>query len=650
MALNVSVTFPDSASASAVADLKVRRYELSDAMGELFELTIELLSSDIALAEADVVGQPVVVDFSDEPILKQLRGIVWQMKQATAVSGGDSRYILTIVPPLRLTTQRHDHRIFQDKSVPQMVDEVLSGYDGRIDVPAKYGTDDAETWEYTVQYRETDWQFLLRILGDGGFATFFDHAAGSYWTLVDDTTTDLPSDGPTIPFLDQTMLKAPDEGTPYILTMASQRTVRTSRVSLRDYNYENPAAKAEGTDAIEPDNAVESEPDLEHYEFNVDYFTDEDSGNSYAKLRLQGLRTGVRLVLCTTNFTTSPGSRLTVEGHPNLDGEYLVVRVHAVVDDGGERKHELVLMDAEQPFVPPVQKQPRIHGIQTAVVVGAEGKEIDVDQLGRVLLAFRWDRRDPKSGAPTRRVRVSQGWSGTDRGFITLPRIGDEVLVAYLDGDPANPIVVGRVHNGASTSPLSLPADAAVSVWRSKSTPGGNGFNEIRMDDKAGAERLTMHAQRDFKQVVENDAETVVGRNEKRTVKGNRTLRVVGNQVESVEGDKWITATGALNLHGNTVAMSSDDTMKLWSGGYLNITCRSDRDDYTSCNHAIEADALFIKGRSGVQVVAPKIHLFGGEEIHLQVGGSSIHITAGGIKITSSGNVDVSGALVRLNC
>ncbi|APR82612.1 Hypothetical protein A7982_07961 [Minicystis rosea] len=566
-----TITF-DSAD---VGEVKIRRYELREEMSALFELTVEVLATDPSIVDRSIVGQAVVVELSTEPILKQVRGIVWQMKQATAVIDGSSLYILTVVPPLRLTTQRQDCRIFQDKTIPNVVDEVVTGYAGRIEVPVKHGTDEAGGWEYCVQYRETAWQFLRRLLAAEGIATCFDHANESRWLLVNDTTDLLSTSTTAILFQDQTHLKATDAQTPYILTMSSQRTIRTSRVTERDYNYENPAAKAQGTYALVSDDIVENEPELERYLFEIDYFNDEPAGNEHAHMRLQSFRTGKRLVFCTTNFTMSPGSRFTVEGHPNLDGEYLVIRAHAVVEADGERKHEFVLMPAAQAFVPALEEEPRIHGIQTAVVVGAEGTEIDVDQLGRVVLAFRWDRRDPKSGAPTRRVRVSQGWSGTDRGFVTLPRIGDEVLVAYPDGDPCNPIVVGRVHNGASTSPLNLPTDAAVSVWRSKSTPGGDGFNEIRMDDKAGAERLSMHAQRDFKQVVERDAETVIGRNETRTVKGNRTMRVVGDRIEEITGDYWIQAGGALNMHGKTVAMSSDEKMEIYAGGYMHVECNT---------------------------------------------------------------------------
>jgi type VI secretion system secreted protein VgrG len=267
-----------------------------------------------------------------------------------------------------------------------------------------------------------------------------------------------------------------------------------------------------------------------------------------------------------------------------------------------------------------------------------------------VLVEFRWDRRDKHSGETARRVRVSQGWAGADRGFVMLPRIKDEVIVAYLDGDPDQPIIVGRVHNGVSTSPLNLPGDKAISVWRSKSTPGGAGFNEILMDDKSGAERLDMHAQLDHKLVVERDAETVIGRHEKRTVKGNRTVGVVGNQADSVSGNKSIDVTGDLSLHGDNVTIQSEADTKIHAGAYMMLTAATNRDDLTGGNHTINAKALFLKGEDGVQVVGPKVHVFGGEEIHLQVGGSSIHITADKIQIQSSGDVEINGALVKLNC
>jgi type VI secretion system secreted protein VgrG len=645
MPLNVTVSF--SASADAPSDLKVRRYELREAISELFELTVEVLSSDPQIDEHTVVGQAVVVDFGDEPFLKEIHGIVRQMEQRTAVPSGDSLYVWTVVPPLWLTTRRRDHRIFQNASVPEIIAAVLADatYGGRIAAPAQL-LGAHEPREYVVQYAETDWEFLSRLLADEGIASFFDHAGGSVWTLVDDTSASAPSLTGSIPFSDPTNLNPVVAGAseaPHVQTVAIRSGVETSAVTLRDYDFEKPEFILEAKKASDA-GAFTNESPLEAYTFEVGKFTTQAPGDARAARLLEADRTARRRLLCTSSFALPPGTRMPLVDHPRADlaGDFLVVSARTVMEADSRGTHELTLMDLANRYRPAPRAKARIHGTQTAFVVGASGEEIDVDKHGRVIVALRWDRRDKQAGEITRRVRVAQGWAGADRGFVMLPRIKDEVIVAYLDGDPDEPIIVGRVHNGLSTSPLQLPKDKAISVWRSKSTPGGDGYNQILMDDQAAAERLEIHAQRDYKLVVERDAETVIGRHDKRKVKGD--------QGDRVDGDKSIDVKGKLHLHGKTVEVISDDEMELHSGAHLNIQCDSDRDDYASGNHAIKAAALFLEGRSGVQITGSQVHIFARDEIHLGVGGSTIHLTPGGIKITSAGNVEINGAMVKLNC
>ena len=656
MPLNVTIAFPGSADASAIVanDLKVRRYELREAMSELFELTVEVLVPDPSIDEKAIVGQAVVIDFGDEPFLKEIHGIVRQMEQRTAVQSGDSLYAWLIVPPLWLTTRRRDHRIFQDLSVPEIVEAVLvdATYGGRIAIPALLlGAYEAR--EYVVQYAETDWEFLSRILADEGIASFFDHASGSAWTLVDDTSVSAPSLTGSIPFSDPTNLNPVVAGTadaPHVQTAVIRSGVETSVVTLRDYDFEKPEFILEAKKASDAAGAFTNESPLEAYTFEVGKFTLQVPGDARAARILEADRTTRRRLLCTSSFALPPGTRMPLVDHPRADlaGDFLVVRAQTVMEADNRGSHELEFVDLANRFRPALRAKARIHGTQTAFVVGASGEEIDVDKYGRVEVEFRWDRRDKHSGGTSRRVRVAQGWAGAGFGFVMLPRVNEEVIVAYLDGDPDEPMIVGRVHNAFVTTPLQLPKDKAISVWRSKSTPKSDGYNQILMDDQAGAERLEMHAQRDFKLVVERDAETVVGRNDKRTVKGNRSLHVLGNQTEKVDGDKDIDATGALDLHGKTVSIIADTTMEIYSGAHMQISCASDRDDFTTGNHHLDADALFLSGRSGVQVVGPKIHVFGGSEIHLQVGGSSIHLTDAGIEIHGP-IVDVKGKPIKLN-
>ena len=228
MALNVTIAFPRSADASAVIanGLLVQRFELREAMSELFELTVELLLTDPAFDVKDAVGQLAGVSFGDEPFLFQIEGMVRRMRQLSAEPTGVSRYELLIVPPLWLATRRRDHRIFQDKSVIDVVKEVLQGYGGRIP-ELKDSSGDHAPREYCVQYGETDYDFICRILADEGISFFFDHANGSAFTLIHDTTISAPRLTPAIPFSD------PSNQSPIILANPGAPHVQTVRDHLQ---------------------------------------------------------------------------------------------------------------------------------------------------------------------------------------------------------------------------------------------------------------------------------------------------------------------------------------------------------------------------------------------------------------------------------
>jgi type VI secretion system secreted protein VgrG len=660
MPLDVAVSFPDSPEASTILaeGCKVRRFALHGALSELFELTLEILSTDPNIAERAIVGRAVVVTLGAEPFLKEVRGIVRAMEQRTAVPGGDSHYVWSIVPPLWLTTRRRDSRIFQNMSVPEIINVVLAdaSYGGRIRPPVKTFAREYDKREYTVQYDETDWAFLSRLLADAGIASYFDHVNGSQWILLDDTSA-LAPDGAasSIPFSDPVHMNALVAGnatTPHVQTAVVATAIETSAVTLRDFDFTKPTFNLEAKAALDEARALPNELPLEAYTFEVGKFDAQPPGDARAQQLLHADRNAQRRVRCTASFALQPGVRMTLTDHPRADlcAEFLVVRLGVVMEADDRGTHEIELMDLATPFQPSRLPKPRIHGTQSAFVRTRDGDEIDVDVYGRVLVEFPWDRRDQHQGETSRRVRVSQAWAGEGYGLVTLPRRGDEVVVAYLDGDPDQPIIVGRVHNALSVTPLKLPDDKTVSVWRSRSSPGGGGYNQILLDDKAGAERMEMHAQRDFKQVVEHDAETTIVGNETRTVKGNRSVAVVGNQGDKVKGNKDIDVTGDLDIHGKTISIVSDDTMELYSGAHMQLSCATDRNDTTSGNHAIQAGKVFIKGGDVVQVVTSTFHVFADAEIHLQVGGSSIHIEPGSIKITSAGPVEINGAPIKLNC
>ncbi|MEP7124576.1 MAG: type VI secretion system tip protein TssI/VgrG [Byssovorax sp.] len=652
MPLNVTLGFPTSASASAIvaAGLKVQRYELNEGLSELFELTLEVLSSDPAIDVAAIVGQPIVVDFGDEPFLKEIQGIVRRAVQHTSVTAGDSRYEWKVVPALWLTTRRRDHRIFQNSSVVAIVAGLLAdpSYQARVAPPAIKIATPPPAREYCVQYGETDHEFISRILAEEGIASFFDHANGSTWTLTDDTSaTTLDLTGAAIPFSDPSNLNpvlAGNPGAPHISAVEIASSIETSALTIRDYDFEKPQALLQATCHLAPEDTLSSEASLEAYTYELGWFRPETQGADQAVPRLEALRSRARTMTCQASFALPPGTAMTLTDHPRADANIplLVVRARTTIVFGGTARHEMECLELDSAFRPARLPKRRIHGTQTAMVVGAAGEEIDVDSFGRVQVEFRWDRRDLHTGSLSRRVRVAQGWAGAGYGFVMLPRINDEVVIAYEDGDPDHPIIVGRVHNAVVTTPLNLPEQKTRSTWRSRSSPGGAGFNEIMMEDAAGNEKLSFHGHRDSQFFTGRNSSTVVGQSQSVSVGAGQSLSVGGDQSTKVAGFADFQVTGALALEADALIATIAHDVRT-----------------SSDNNLIHANVLHEVTAGTVQLVGEKeVWMYCGGasivvdpgSITLKVGGSSIQITEGSIAITSAGAVSVNGAVVKLNC
>jgi type VI secretion system secreted protein VgrG len=604
-------------------------------MSTPFELTLEVLSTDPAIDVAAIVGQPIVVDFGDEPFLKEIQGLVRHAVQRTAVPTGDSKYEWTVVPALWLTTRRRDHRIFQKMSVPAIVAAVLSDAAYRGHVPpavSKIGKA-PPVREYCVQYGETDHTFISRILAEEGIASFFDHANGSAWTLTDDTsatTQDLPGAG--IPFSDPANLNpilASNPGAPHISAVEIASSVETSALMLRDYDFEKPQALLQATSALAPEEALSNEANLEDYTYELGWFRTETQGADQAVPRLEAIRARARTMTCQASFALPPGTAMTLADHPRADANIplLVTRSTTIVVFGSKALHEMECVEQASPFRPKRLPKPRIHGTQTAMVVGAAGEEIDVDSFGRVQVEFRWDRRDLHTGSLSRRVRVAQGWAGAGYGFVMLPRVQDEVVIAYEDGDPDHPLIVGRVHNAVITTPLNLPEQKTRSTWRSRSSPGGAGFNEILMEDAAGSEKLSFHGHLDSQFFTGRNSDTVIGKCQSVNVASDQSVKIGGDQRVAITGNME-TSAASIDLNGKSFFYAhTDGNMYLNAGG--------DQDVAAMGSYHIRSTATYIESSDVVQVSAGYFHVFARTEIILQAGGSSIHITDGEVTIVS---------------
>ncbi|WP_434046963.1 MULTISPECIES: type VI secretion system Vgr family protein [Sorangium] len=549
MAIDVSLTFPGS----GVTGFEVHQIDYRDALNELFELTLDVTTTDPEVDLSGVVGEEIVVELKGEPFLKKVRGVVRRVRQLSAEPTGVSRYELVVVPPLWLTTRGADHRIFQGLTADDVCKVVVGAYGGRIPAPSSLiASPDRQAREYRVQYGETDFDFMFRALSEEGLISYFDHGSGSSdWVLTEDTA--FTDDGaPRVPFVPPVGagMSAPE---PTVSFIAITSSIETSMVTVRDYDFRKPEYVLEQR-AETSQRAFVREATLERYEFATNKFTaaSEKHGEALARRYLEEARSERRTFECHTSFALGAGGRFTVEKHPRADvnGQLLVIRSRCMVTEGADgrpvRRHVLVCVPAEDPWRPARRPKPRIFGTQTAFVVGNEAgvDEIDVDEHGRVKVEFRWDRRDLHEGNPTRFVRVSQGWAGLDYGMVMLPRVNEEVIIAYLDGDPDEPVVVGRLHNAWSVAPLKLPAEKTRSIWKSKTSPGGDGFNQIMMEDKKGEELLELHAHRDNLVTVGATQTVEVGGDQKVHVEGQREDHVEGAVQEDYDTSLTTTVGG----------------------------------------------------------------------------------------------------------
>jgi len=598
--LNVTV------SVGSLSFTKVRRYTLVDALNTIPELVVEVFSTEPDIDMAELVGQAAVA-LLDEPAVSRFDGLVRRVEQRTVGIAGVSVYALTIVPRLWLTTKRSGYRIFQQRTALEIVADVLEPYGPAMDsLEGVVLQRVLPVYEYRVQCGEADDDFLFRILSEQGLVSYWSpNAVGQrLWGVTDDTSAG--SADMEVPFSAASGALVPTG--PHVSAAAVQASLCTSEVKLRDYDYQNPALVLESR--CMTGDAFQAEESLTGYSYAVGRFDDETGGGALAGIRLEEARSKSRVYRWEASFAMRPGTKIRLHGHPRDDanGDFLVVSAWTEVDLS-TKKHVAEVVPAASPWRPEVRPKPRIQGTQTAFVVGAPGKEIDVDKDGRVLVQFRWDTR---KGGASRRVRVAMPWAGPGRGFWTLPRVGDEVVIGYLDGDPDEPIVVGSVNNATAPTAMPLPDFETRSAWVSRSTPGGDGYSYIVIDDAAGKELLALRSQKDFECDVQRNSLSKVG--------GSSAVSIVNGQSTDVGGDLKATVKGKVELHAGEVEINSK--------GDINVNAGGARNDSAETFHYLNSPFIYLLGRDSIEAQAHS-------KIVLKVGGSSITIEDGKITLVS---------------
>ncbi|OUM08730.1 type IV secretion protein Rhs [Pseudomonas syringae] len=600
-------------------ELQVLAFTGHEAISQPFCFALELVSERTALDLESLLGLPAFLQFA--PDGGGIHGLIDRASQ------GDSgtrltHYAITLRPHLARLGHRTNQRIFQHRTVPQIIATVLEEHhllanNYRFELGTTY-----PEREYCVQYNESDLHFVQRLCEEEGLHYHFQHSAAAHQLVFGDNQTVFPETGPVIYRQDSALTTYE----PVINHFGLRLETRSDSATRRDYHFEKPLLTLQGsTQGDTPLN-------LEDYDYPGG-FTHRDRGEHLAKRALERHRHDYRQGEGQSDQPRlASGHFLQLSEHPNQSWNELWLltdvrhkgRQPQVLEESAPQiqndadlrqnyRNTFLVTPWAAPYRPPLRHlKPRIFGSQTAVVTGPKEQEIHCDRHGRVKVQFHWDREGQADDRSSGWLRVSSSWAGNAYGGMVIPRVGMEVLVTFLEGDPDRPVISGCLYHAEHLPPYELPAHQTRSVFKTLSSPGGNGSNELRIEDRAGQEHIHVHAQRDWNQNIEHDQTIRVGHERHDQVEGNSYSEFKAQEHRTVELDRL------------TEVRASDH---LTVGG---------------TQHIRVGDGLLAEVGQEVHIKAGnKVVIEAGLEITLKVGGSLIKIDASG--------VSANGPQVKLN-
>ena len=554
------------------------------------------------------------------------RGVHGQLHRVAQGDAGKrlSRYSVTLRPQLAYLAHRFNQRIFQNLNVPSIIAQVLEEHGIQSTAYTFHLGTTYPTRDYCVQYDESDLHFIQRLCEEEGIHYHFQHSATAHTVVFGDDQTVFPRLAP-VAYQQDAGLVASE---PVVKRFDLRLETRTSRTTRRDYNFEIPRVTLEG------DERSDALPDLEDYDY-PGRFHDSQRGRHLAKRALERHRSDYQLaegksdqpLLLSGHFlplTHHPKTRwndlwlLTEVLHEGKQPQVLEESITSDTTDNKDDFHQgyrnrFLATPWDAFYRPPLNHpKPRILGSQSAVVTGPQGEEIHCDEHGRVKVQFHWDREGRGDDKSSCWLRVSSSWAGARYGGIAIPRVGMEVLVTFLEGDPDQPLISGCLYHKTNPAPYPLPANKTRTVFKTMSSPGGSGFNELRIEDKKGAEQIFLHAQRDWDENIEHDQKIRVGNERHDTVEQNSYTEFKAEEHHTVYADRKVEARANDHL---TVGVNQH--IKIGTGQFIDA-------------------GQEIHLSSGMKVV-----LEAGAELTLVGGGSFIKIDAGG--------VTMSGPVINMN-
>jgi type VI secretion system secreted protein VgrG len=633
-----------------------------------FEFTVDLLSEDPRIDGKALLLKPLVIEMdTPDGETRYIHGLIRRFSQLGRHEALVS-YRAEVVPWLWFLTLGTDCRVFQNLHALEIIQKIFSD-NGFSDFELRVSRTPKKR-DYCVQYRETHFDFVSRLMEEEGIFYFFEHTDSKHVLVITDNAG-AHKPVPHQPTVELVVHEGKYFDQDVITNLESIKAFHTGAVTLRDY------------DPLQPSVLLEAEEKGTYKPEDYDYpgkFTVNADGTLSAKMKLQEYESHQHVLVGKGNVRAfTSGFRFDLEGHYNsaLNGSYVLTRIEHAAQCGDFRTwkesdfsyaNTFHAIPRAIPFRPPATPRPVVKGSQTAVVVGPAGEEIFVDKYGRVKVQFFWDRLGKKDDKSSCWIRVSSTWAGKGWGFIQIPRIGQEVVVDFLEGDPDQPLITGRVYNAEQVPPYSLPANQTQSGTKSRSSKGGGteDFNEIRFEDKKGQEELYIHAQKDELHEVENDRTRTVGHDEDVTVdndqsidvKRHRTRNVGKNEDVTIGQNQTITVNKNQSLtvvDNRTKSVGKDETTDIGNnrtetvGKDESITINGNRTEQVKKDEKVDIDGKreLTVGKDELISIGKKYVLTAGEEIVLKTGSASITMKKDGT-ITIKGkdiSIDASGKI-----
>ena len=633
--------FTFKAGSLGTDELRVTGFSGTEALSELFHFHVDLCSDQAEIPFDEVVGKAALLEIHGSFGARYVNGIV-QRFEARGQSANLFHYAADIVPVHWLLTKRYKSRIFQehncsDMTVPGIIRKVLEDAGIPEDNFRFALQGDYDKREYVVQYRESEMDFISRLMEAEGIFYLFEHTAEGHKMVFGDSPTahaDTPNES-EFTFREKTGLVT-EARQEYVHYVRDRQEIQTGAVALDDYNFQQPPLE------LMASTSADQYTSLEHSDYPGKY-VDKGVGERYVQVRLEEFQWQRHVLEMHASVRAwIVGFKFTLKEHPTeaLNSGYLVTRLthQAAQPQAAEEEADAAFglqylaqieaIPADIPFRPPrVTPKPTVHGSQTALVTGPSAEESYTDKYGRVKVHFHWDREGEHDENASCWIRVSHGWAGGQYGMIFLPRVGQEVIVDFLEGDPDKPVITGRVYNGDCMPPYGLPGEKTKSTIKGHSSKGGGGTNEIRFEDLKDKEQLFIQAERQMDTRVKASHNHTVGGSYHVQVGGEKGGQLSGELRELIYKAKHIHIKGKLNTW-----VEEDEGHDISGNRWVSVNETEEHAVAGDCLHRFLSNYKLEVGTT-FHCKATSIKIEADSGIELKCGGSSIVLTPGGIFI-----------------